>query len=90
MITTPHSLITDGRTREAVELAFRLGRETVSIGVDGGPGHVYAGDPLAQFILRDGVIHITQFCAGLKWIDCDRPAVDSDFNLPGYGTPWIA
>jgi hypothetical protein len=87
---TPHSLINADRTREAVELAFRLGWPSVAIGVEGGPGHVHAGDPLAEFALRDGVIHLTRFCAGLDWIDCDHPANDEDFDLPGYGTPWIA
>lgn len=87
---SPQTLLDRGEVRAAVERAFALGWKTVSIGTDGGDGHVYRDTPIVEFARRGDVIHVTRYCSGLEWEDCDDPATDHDFKLPGYGTPWIS
>tara|TARA_S200002703_G_C3583754_1_gene179281 strand:- start:35 stop:409 length:375 start_codon:yes stop_codon:yes gene_type:complete len=86
---SPQTLLDRGEVRAAVERAFALGWKTVSLGTDGEDGHVYRDTPLVEFAMRGDVIHVTRYCSGLEWEDCDDPATDQDFELPGYGKPWI-
>lgn len=86
---SPQTLLARGEVRAAVERAFAIGWKTVSLGTDGGDGHVYRDTPLVEFAMRGDTIHVTRYCSGLEWKDCDDPTTDQDFKLPGYGTPWI-
>ena len=86
----PQGLLDLRDGRPAVERAFALGWETVSLGTDGGAGHVYRDTPLVEFSKRGDVIYVTRYCSGLEeWEDCDEVAVDQDFRLACYGEPWI-
>lgn len=85
----PADLLKAGKTKEAVELAFKQGWQIVSIGTDGGDGHVYRNSPLAEFVLRGGKIYCTYLCTGLEWIEPYEPAWDGCFRLPTYGKWWI-
>jgi len=76
--------------REQVKTILET-RITVSIGVDGGEGHVYRNTPLKVFQKdrKSGKIFVTRSCNGLTWSNEVRPSIDSDFDLPTYGNEWV-